>query len=116
MAVLAAHPHVVQPWEKIEKLTDDLGQTKDRFIIYSLGNFIANQGSGKATMGDVKKRTGMILHLGLTKNKTGTFINGVKYFPYYVTTSSSGPSRLRVAMGLNHAFGDVNAKLKSFRK
>jgi len=39
IAILGAHPHVVQPWEKY--VTQDGRET---LIIYSLGNFVSNQG------------------------------------------------------------------------
>lgn len=111
LAVFGTHPHVIQKWEKKENLTDSLGKTKDRFVIYSTGNFIANQGSGGAGERSVKQRTGLILHLGITKNRRGeTFINGVKYFPYYITPSSLGPTvgswTMRAAVGFNHPHVD----------
>ncbi len=69
LAVLGSHPHVLQPWEKY--LTKDGRET---FIIYSMGNFVAGQEP------TVKKRTGMILYLGLSRGNDGkVFINGVKY-------------------------------------
>ncbi len=113
LAVLGSHPHVIQPWEKLEALEDDLGNTKDRFIIYSLGNFMANQGTSRADRTSVMKRTGMILHLGLTKNSFGTFINGAKYMPYYITAASSGPNGLRQALPLNHPYKDKNTRFKA---
>ena len=99
LAVLGAHPHVIQPWEKYENFSDRFGVEKDRFVIYSLGNFMANQGGGSSSLADVKKRTGIVLYLGLTKNTQGTFINGVRFFPYYMSTSKVGPNKQRTLLG-----------------
>ena len=54
-AILGAHPHVLQPWEKV--VTRD---GREALIVYSLGNFISNQ------PGDAQ-RTGIIALLELTK-------------------------------------------------
>lgn len=42
--IMGSHPHVVQPIEKYT-VTDQNGNKKDCLIVYSLGNFFANQGS-----------------------------------------------------------------------
>jgi poly-gamma-glutamate capsule biosynthesis protein CapA/YwtB (metallophosphatase superfamily) len=62
--ILGSHPHVVQPYEKIE-VTTDQGQSRTGFVIYSLGNFISNQGpaQGTAKYTDV----GLILNLKIQK-------------------------------------------------
>lgn len=83
-AVIGSHPHVLQPMEKIK--TKD---GREGLVIYSLGNFVSNQGgrisecSGKKECLDRKlaQRTSLSLFLGLTKNENGTFINGVKALP-----------------------------------
>ena len=55
-AVLGCHPHVLQPMET--RVTTDIdGIRKQRFVIYSLGNFTAT------LMRDFKTLTGVILHL-----------------------------------------------------
>ena len=72
LAVIGNHPHVVQPMEKV--LT---AEGKEGFLIYSLGNFVSNQG-------EVNKRATGILYLGLTKNKQGTFLNGIKILGAYM--------------------------------
>lgn len=41
--ILGSHPHVVQPYEIVETI-DENGIPKQAVIIYSLGNFISNQG------------------------------------------------------------------------
>lgn len=40
--VLGTHPHVIQPFEHI-KMEDESGELKDKFIIYSQGNFVSGQ-------------------------------------------------------------------------
>jgi poly-gamma-glutamate capsule biosynthesis protein CapA/YwtB (metallophosphatase superfamily) len=62
--ILGSHPHVVQPYETIE-VSDDKGNHRSGFVIYSLGNFISNQGpaQGTAKYTDV----GLILNLTIQK-------------------------------------------------
>lgn len=71
LAVIGSHPHVLQPLQKY--MTTDGRET---LIMYSLGNFISYQASPK-------KRTAIILLLGLTKTTQGTLINGVSFVPIY---------------------------------
>ena len=71
-AILGAHPHVPQPWEKYN--TKD---GREGFIIYSLGNFIAAQSA-------IEKKTSMLLYLGLSKAGGKTWVNGVRYLPLYM--------------------------------
>lgn len=71
-AILGAHPHVPQPWEKYT--TKD---GREGFIIYSLGNFIAAQTA-------IEKKTSMLLFLGLSKANGKTWVNGVRYLPLYM--------------------------------
>ena len=40
--ILGTHPHVLEPMEKRTVTLED-GTTKDGFVIYSLGNFIADK-------------------------------------------------------------------------
>ena len=40
--ILGGHPHVVQPYEILEK-ADIYGHKKERLVIYSLGNFVSGQ-------------------------------------------------------------------------
>ena len=73
-AVLGGHPHVLQPWEKVT-----MPDGEERFIIYSLGNFVSGQVTTK--MG-VPTRTSLMLFLGLTKTTDGkVLVNGAKYLP-----------------------------------
>ncbi|MCR9141451.1 MAG: CapA family protein [bacterium] len=40
--VLGGHPHVLQPFG-VRKVTDRYGETRERLIAFSLGNFVSNQ-------------------------------------------------------------------------
>lgn len=62
--ILGSHPHVVQPFEIIETVSDD-GTPRQGIVIYSLGNFISNQGpdQGTAKYTDV----GVIFSVNVTK-------------------------------------------------
>jgi len=85
LAVIGNHPHVQQPMQKYT--TRDGRET---FIIYSLGNFVSDQGK-------VRRRAAIILFVGLTKNKKGeTFLNGVKFIPA-VMNNYSGANHYQLA-------------------
>lgn len=70
-AVIGAHPHVLQPWEKYT--TSDGRET---VIIYSLGNFVAGQGA-------MIKKTGTVAYIGLSKSDGKAKIFGVAHTPTY---------------------------------
>lgn len=81
--IFGSHPHVIQPMET-RTITDDNGNQKKVFIIYSMGNFISNQ----------RKRytdNGVLVRLQLIKNnKTGiSVINSINYIPTYVSTEGN---------------------------
>src|SRR5204863_9732776 len=58
-AVLGAHPHVLQPWEK--RVAAD---GREAFVLYSLGNFAHHQRS-------LPRRSSIIAYLGLRKDASG---------------------------------------------
>jgi poly-gamma-glutamate synthesis protein (capsule biosynthesis protein) len=75
VAVLGAHPHVTQPWEKY--VTRDGRET---FVIYSLGNFVSRHDTLT-----LARRSSLLLYLGLTRGSNGkAFVNGVTYMPLYM--------------------------------
>jgi poly-gamma-glutamate synthesis protein (capsule biosynthesis protein) len=74
--VLGSHPHVLQPLE-IKKVKDVYGVEKERFVIYSQGNIVAN-------MPNRYKNSGVIVNLNITKDKNGTNIEKVEYIPTIV--------------------------------
>lgn len=71
-AVIGAHPHVPQPWEKF-KAKDG----REGLILYSLGNFVSNQ-TGK------DRQSSVLLYVGLTKSNGQTWVNGARYIPLYM--------------------------------
>lgn len=84
--VLGGHPHVLQPMEKRTVTLDD-GTTKDGFIIYSLGNFMADQ-NAKNT------KDSIVLDLTITKHVDGTVtIDKAEYIPIYLYKDSSSKEK-----------------------
>ena len=81
--ILGNHPHVPQPMEKRTVKLDD-GTKKQGFIIYSLGNFMANQ-NYKYTQDSA------IINLKVTKNgETGEIsFDSATYVPIYMYKDSS---------------------------
>ena len=75
--ILGGHPHVLQPMEKRTVTLED-GSTRDGFIIYSLGNFMADQ-NAKNT------RSSIILDLTITKHTDNSVtIDHANYIPIYI--------------------------------
>lgn len=74
--VLGSHPHVLQPVE-LKKVKDVYGVDKERFVIYSQGNIVAN-------MPNRYKNSGVIVNLNIKKDKNGTNIDKVEYIPTMV--------------------------------
>lgn len=89
--IFGSHPHVLQPMEK-KTITLEDGSNKDCFVIYSLGNFMADQKS-------VNTRNSIILNINLTKNgeTEKISIDEVSYVPIYMYKAArSGLQRHRV--------------------
>lgn len=84
--IIGNHPHVIQPMEKREiTLTD--GTTKEGFIVYSLGNFLADQNK-------TYTRDSAILNLNITRKSNGKIsINSATYTPIYTYKNSSVASQ-----------------------
>jgi poly-gamma-glutamate synthesis protein (capsule biosynthesis protein) len=77
--VLGTHPHVLQPFEH-KKMIDDSGIEKDKFIIYSQGNFI----SGQRTY---PRAIGMYINFDISKvGQEAAFVKSVSVMPTYVTS------------------------------
>ena len=77
--VLGAHPHVIQPM-KIKYVKDIDGIEKERFVIYSLGNFISD-----IMLNNIHTVSGVILNLSITKSPQGnTSITHIEYIPTWV--------------------------------
>lgn len=77
--ILGAHPHVIQPM-KTKWVKDMDGISKNRFVIYSLGNF-----TSKRMRKNIDTTTGLILNLKLSGNDKGDLgIKGIEYIPTWV--------------------------------
>ena len=76
-AIIAHHPHVLQPVAKIKK-KDNKNGIDSAFVAYSLGNFVSNQ---RWRYSDA----GVIISLNITKNlKTNTLAISPEYLPTWV--------------------------------
>ncbi len=72
-AVIGAHPHVLQPWEKLAA-----SDGREAFVHYSLGNFAHHQRS-------LERRSSIILVLGLhARSSAKATVVGARYVPIHV--------------------------------
>lgn len=73
-AVIGAHPHVLQPWEKLAA-----ADGREAFVHYSLGNFAHHQRS-------LERRSSIVLVLGLARGGKGAkaTVVGARYVPIHV--------------------------------
>ena len=85
--ILGNHPHVLEPMEKRTIKLDD-GTTKEGFVIYSLGNFMADQSYPYT-------RDSAILNLQITKKgETAKIsIDKATYTPTYIYKNTSKSSK-----------------------
>ncbi len=84
--ILGSHPHVIQPMEVMRI------NNKDKFVIYSMGNFIGDQRG-------VERNSGVILNLSFQKdvNAGETILKNVSYTPTYSHSyRDNGRLRFRV--------------------
>jgi hypothetical protein len=73
VAIIGAHPHVLQPWERLETPNG-----RDAFVIHSLGNFVSHQR-------ELPRRTTIMLYLGLGRRPDGKVAAvGARYVPLHV--------------------------------
>lgn len=73
VAVIGAHPHVLQPWEKLRT-----ADGRDALVVYSLGNFVSHQR-------ELPRRTTILLYMGLGKRADGKVVAvGARYVPLHV--------------------------------
>ena len=92
--ILGTHPHVLEPMEKRTVTLED-GTTKDGFVIYSLGNFIADQNAEYT-------RDSIILNLDITKHVDGTIsIGNYEYVPIYMYKDSSKTKQKMKLLDIN---------------
>lgn len=83
--VLGGHPHVLQPY-RIFRASDETGATKDRLVIYSLGNFVSNQ-RRRFTDG------GMIFEFRVERDSDEIRITQVDHTPVWVHAVFEGPGK-----------------------
>ncbi len=88
--VLASHPHVLQPME-VKEVTGIDGQSRDAFVIYSLGNFISSQRY-------LPRETGIILKMRITQGDMfRPQLTEVSFLPTWVQfQDATGASNIRV--------------------
>lgn len=80
--IIGNHPHVLQNMEKRDIVLED-GIHKDGFIVYSLGNFLADQNKNYT-------RDSAILNLNITKDQDNKIkINSATYTPTYIYKDTS---------------------------
>ena len=92
--ILGTHPHVLEPMEKRTVTLED-GSTKDGFVIYSLGNFIADQNAEYT-------RNSIILNLDITKHVDGSIsIDNYEYVPIYMYKDTNKPKQKMKLIDIN---------------
>lgn len=76
--ILGSHPHVIQKSETINK------NGKDKFIVYSMGNFLSNQRA--ETLQNPYTEDGILINLNIEKNfeSNETIIKDIEYIPTWV--------------------------------
>lgn len=80
--ILGTHPHVLEQMEK-RTVTLENGETKEGFVIYSLGNFVCDQNAENT-------RTSIILNLEITKHADGNVtVDKTDYTPIYMYKNSN---------------------------
>lgn len=84
--IIGNHPHVLQSMEKRTVTLED-GTTKDGFVIYALGNFIADQNAENT-------RNSIILNLTITKHTDDAVtVDKAEYTPIYMYKDTSKSSK-----------------------
>lgn len=80
--IIGNHPHVLEQMEKRTVTLED-GTTKEGFVIYALGNFIADQNAANT-------RNSIILNLTVTKHTDGQVsVDKAEYTPIYMYKNKS---------------------------
>ncbi len=82
--ILGSHPHVIQKSQIINK------DGEDKFIIYSLGNFLSNQRG--ETIGNSYTEDGLMIEFEIEKDFSdeNTIIKGIRYLPTWVRRYKEG--------------------------
>ncbi|MBS4534132.1 CapA family protein [Clostridium sp. D2Q-14] len=93
--ILGSHPHVIQRSEIIKK------NGEDKFIIYSMGNFISNQRRETlpSTQNNIYTEDGVIVNIDFKKNLNTdeVVIDGINYIPTWVYKySNNGKDKFKI--------------------
>jgi poly-gamma-glutamate synthesis protein (capsule biosynthesis protein) len=94
--VLGTHPHVIQPFEH-KKMVDVSGEEKDKYIIYSQGNFISGQRTYPRAIG---------MYINFDFKKTGieeAVVNMVSVMPTYVEAEYRNGQRFMRILDVHQA-------------
>ncbi|MCB1521576.1 MAG: CapA family protein [Hyphomicrobiaceae bacterium] len=84
-AIVGAHPHVLQGWEKITA-----SDGRDGLVIYSTGNFISNQVSDD-------QRTGIVALIELTRDARGKAeVSAAGFIPTWVTRGKHRVDEMKI--------------------
>ena len=85
-AVIASHPHVLQPME-YQRITEKDGSTRTGFIMYSMGNFISSQVTKP-------RDAGTILTLTICKDADkGSYIDSISVIPTWCRFTDANGQR-----------------------
>lgn len=76
--VLGGHPHTLMPFER-RVSRDRFGTERERFVIWSLGNFVSNMNRRQVD-------GGIILNFKIVKSEEKILIRGISYEPVWVHT------------------------------
>lgn len=100
--ILGTHPHVLQPFEHFQ-MADISGETKDKFIIYSQGNFL----SGQRTY---PRAIGMYINFEFQRNGSDKpFVNAVSVMPTYVEDTYKNNQRFMRILDVHQAIEDYES-------
>lgn len=101
--IIGNHPHVPQSME-LKAVNLDDGNMKEGFVIYSLGNFIADQNKAYT-------RDSILLNLKLTKNnETGEVtLNTATYTPIYIYKNTSATRHKFKILDINSTIASYNS-------
>lgn len=106
--ILGSHPHVIQRSEIVEH------NGENKFIIYSMGNFLSNQSRETLSVGNKKyTEDGIIVKLTLEKDFSlgKTIIKDVDYIPTWVYRYSASGVQKHVILPTTEYLGQDNNSL-----
>lgn len=86
--IIGSHPHVVQPIEHVLEYSG--WRVTDKYIVYSLGNFVSAQ---RWRYSD----SGLVAYVHMERRGLRTYVTGISYMPVYVQRSTvTGRATYRV--------------------